>query len=179
MEILGISGSHRKGNSEILVKKALEVCREKGYKSEFISLAGLDIGYYGSEKNDIESILDAMVRAEAIIIGSPTYFASVSGKLKSLFDWSLLLRKGYKLSGKLGGAIAVGGSRNGGQEFVTMQIHNWMLLHEMIVVSDKNTAHFGGIAVGKNPGDVLKDDIGIKTVENLAVNIIEALERRQ
>jgi len=179
VKILGISGSHRKGNTEILVKKALEVCKENGYEPEFISLADLDIGYYGSEKKeDTENVLTAMSESDAIIIGSPTYFASVSGKLKSLFDRSLSLRKdNYKLSGKLGGAIAVGGSRNGGQEFVTMQIHNWMLLHEMVVVSDKTTAHFGGIAVGRNPGDVLRDDIGIETVENLAENIVSNLKK--
>ncbi len=176
MKILGISGSSRKGgNTEILIRRALDICKKRGAETAFVSLAEKKINYWlESTEDDVDEILDAMKSADAIIIGSPTYFASVSGKLKSLFDRTFPLRRGnYRLSGKVGGAIAVGGSRNGGQEHVCTQIHNWMLLHEMIVVSDKKTAHFGGIAVGRTPGDVLKDDLGISTVENLAIRVFD------
>lgn len=187
MKILGISGSSRKGgNTELLVRRALDVCKERGADTEFISLAEKEINYCTScdackekphkciQDDDVREILDEMKSSDAIILGSPTYFASVSGKLKSLFDRTLPLRReNYRLSGKVGGSIAVGGSRNGGQEHVCIQIHNWMLLHEMIVVSDKRTAHFGGIAVGRNPGDVLKDNLGISTVENLAIRVFD------
>lgn len=192
MKILGISGSHRtNGNTEILVKRALDVCRENGAEVEFINLANLKIGYctdcnHCIKENkfqcpiddDVPKIFEKMVNSDAIIIGSPTYFACISGKLKAMFDRSLPLRRdNYKLSGRVGGAIAVGGSRNGGQEFVTMAIHNWMFLQEIIVVSDKKTAHFGGIAVGRKSGEVLKDEIGLQTVENLALKVIETVKR--
>lgn len=192
MKIFGISGSHRtNGNTEILVKKALEICRNNSAETEFISLANLRIGHCTDcnhcvtenqfkcpINDDVGEILNKMANSDAIIIGSPTYFSCVSAKLKALFDRSLPLRRdNYKLSGKVGGAIAVGGSRNGGQEFVTMAIHNWMFLQEMIVVSDKKTAHFGGIAVGRGSGDVLNDSIGLQTVENLALKVIETLKR--
>ncbi len=192
MKILGISGSHRtNGNTEILVKNALDVCKENGAEVEFINLADLKIGYctdcnHCVKENqfkcpiddDVPEIFEKMVNSDAIIIGSPTYFACISAKLKALFDRSLPLRRGnYKLSGKIGGAIAVGGSRNGGQEFVTTAIHNWMLLQEMIVVADKKTAHFGGIAVGRKLGEVLNDGVGLQTVENLALNVVETLKR--
>jgi len=176
MKILGISGSPRKGgNTEILVRRALDVCKKRGADTEFISLAEKRINYWlESTRDDVDEILDEMKSSDAIIIGSPTYFASVSGKLKSLFDRTLPLRiDNYRLSGKVGGSIAVGGSRNGGQEHVCTQIHNWMLLHEMIIVADRKTAHFGGIAVGRDPGDVLKDRLGISTVENLANRVFD------
>ncbi len=187
MKILGISGSPRAGgNTEILIRKALSVCRDKGAETKFISLADREINYCTScdackknphkcmQEDDVEGILEEIESSDAIIIGSPTYFASVSGKLKSLFDRTLPLRRdNYRLSGKVGGAITVGGSRNGGQEHVCMQIHNWMLLHEMIVVADRKTAHFGGIAVGREPGNVLEDTIGMSTVENLAIRVLE------
>lgn len=192
MEILGISGSHRtNGNTEILVKRALDVCKNNGAETEFINLANLKIGYctdcnHCVNENrfrcpiddDVPEILEKMAEADAIIIGSPTYFACISGKLKAFFDRSLPLRRdNYRLSEKAGGAIAVGGSRNGGQEFVTMAIHNWMLLQEMIVVSDKKTAHFGGIAVSRKSGEVLNDEVGLQTVENLALKMIETVKR--
>lgn len=168
IDVLGISGSPRKGNTEILVKRALEVCEKEGLKTKFVSLAD----------NDINEILDYMSDARAIIIGSPVYFANVPAKLKELMDRTLPLRREKKLKNKIGGAIAVGGSRNGGQEFTILAIHNFMLLHEMIVVSDKDTAHFGGIAVGRNPGDVLNDEEGLKTTENLAKRIAEILKHK-
>ena len=181
MKILGISGSPRKeGNTSLLVERALGVCEKAGAETEFISLAGLDIGYYvgGSQRDDADVVFESMKECDALIVGSPTYFASVSAQLKALFDRSLPLRKdNYRLSGKVGGAIAVGGSRNGGQEFVIRDIHNWMLFHEMIVVADRKTAHFGGIAVGGKPGDVLGDEVGMETVDNLALNVMETARR--
>lgn len=192
MKILGISGSPRKeGNTSVLVKRALEICNEKGAETEFISLADKKILYCDycdfcipknnfqcPKKDDVPEILESMKSADSIIIGSPTYFSSVSGKLKSLFDRTLPLRRnGFQLSGRVGGAISVGGSRNGGQEFVIREIQNWMLLQEMVVVADKKTAHFGGIAVGRKLGEVLNDNTGIETVENLAANVFEITSR--
>lgn len=188
MKVLGIGGSHKKdGNTDLLVKRALDLCKENNLEVEFISLAEKNIQpcedcnhCKENEKckidDDVNAILDKMRETDALIVGSPTYFASVSGKLKMLMDRTLPLRRNnFQLSGKLGGAIAIGGSRNGGQEFVLMEIHNWMLLHEMLVLGDKKTAHFGGIAVGRNPGDVLQDKIGLETVDNLAKNLVGKL----
>ncbi len=168
IDVLGISGSPRKGNTEILVKKALDVCEAEGLKTKIVSLA---------DDTNMDEILKDMSDARAIIIGSPTYFANVPAKLKDLMDKTIILRRqGRKLKNKIGGAIAVGGSRNGGQEYVILAIHNFMLIHEMLVVSDKETAHFGGIAIGRNLGDVLNDKEGLETTENMAKRIVEILK---
>ncbi|MFC2154117.1 flavodoxin family protein [Candidatus Altiarchaeota archaeon] len=189
MKILGISGSHRKGNTDYLVKRALEKCKEAGVDTTYISLADkeigfcMDCGFCKKEDrctidDDLNPILEDMKKADAIIIGSPVYFGQVSGKLKAVMDRTLPLRRqNLKLRGKFGGAITVGGSRNGGQEIVLQQIHAWMLIHEMIVVSDKSTAHFGGAVWGRNPGDAEKDEVGLKTVDNLAGKIVETLKK--
>jgi len=168
IDVLGISGSPRKGNTEILVKKALDICEADGLKTKIISL---------SDDIPMDEILDDMCDARAIIIGSPAYFANVPAKLKNLMDKTIILRRqGRKLKNKFGGAIAVGGHRNGGQEYVILAIHNFMLIHEMLVIGDKDTAHFGGIAVAKNLGDVLNDKDGLETTENLAKRIVEILK---
>jgi len=190
MRVLGISGAHRSGgNTDSLVSKALSACASRGAETDFVSLAGLDIRYCTdcgtcrksfacSIKDDVFPILEKMRNADALIVGTPTYFASVSGRLKSFFDRTIPLRRnGMMLSGKVGGAIAVGGSRNGGQEKAVSEIVDWMLLHEMLVVSDKKTAHFGGIAVGRESGDALKDDVGVATAVNLSEKIVETLVR--
>ncbi|MDD5112212.1 MAG: flavodoxin family protein [Candidatus Altiarchaeota archaeon] len=189
MKVLGLSGSHRHGNTEQMVKAALDVLKEKGFEVEYVSLADLDIKYCTdcgacknaftcSQKDDVMALLARMREADAIIAGSPTYFAGVSGRLKSFFDRTLPLRRqGMMLKDKVGAALAVGGSRNGGQELVVSQIHSWMLLHEMMVVGDRKTAHFGGICVGRSLGDALKDEVGMETVKNTALKVAEALGR--
>lgn len=189
MKVLGISGSHRHANTEDIIQRMLDRCSSAGIETEFVSLADLAVGFCTdcgvckkgfkcSIDDDIFPILEKMGQADAMVVGSPVYFASISGKLKALFDRTLPLRRNkMMLSAKLGGAVAVGGSRNGGQEFTVRDIQNWMLLHEMIVVSDAKTAHFGGIIQSRNPGDWEKDEIGIETVDNLADNIIRHLNR--
>ncbi|OYT53766.1 MAG: flavodoxin [Candidatus Altiarchaeales archaeon ex4484_2] len=185
MRIVGISGSPRRGgNTDTLVRRALKLCEKEGAEVEFIPLSGKKIEYCEGcfickrndciKEDDAGEIFDSMEKSDALIIGSPTYFSSVSGRLKSLFDRSLPLRiRDYRLRDKIGGAIAVGGSRNGGQEFAVRDIHNWMLLHEMVVVADRETAHFGGICVGSDPADVLEDRTGLRTVDNLAQRVLD------
>jgi multimeric flavodoxin WrbA len=191
MKVLGISGSPRLcGNTEILVRKALAHCKEYGADVSFIALSEKKVEHCRGcnscreephvcgQVDDVSAILSEMKLADAIIIGSPTYFSQVSGKLKSFFDRTLPLRVGgFLLSGKVGGAVVVGGSRNGGQEFVCRDIQNWMLIHEMIVIADEHTAHFGGICVGRNSEDALKDEIGLRTVENLAKRVCSVTKK--
>lgn len=188
ISILGISGSTRKGgNTTDLVKKALEACKDKGAEIELIDLSDKEIlfcdycnactaetKYSCPKEDDVSAILESMKAADGIIVGSPTYLASVSGKLKTLFDRTIPLRRNdFRLSKKVGGAIAVGGSRNGGQEYVIKDIHNWMLVHGMVVVSDQKYSHFGGIAVARKQGDALLDETGVATSVNLGLQVYE------
>ena len=191
MRVLGLSGSPRKGgNTELLIKRALDICKNEGCELDYVPLSDKKIldcegcrickTKECAKKDGVAQILDLMIKADALIIASPTYFSSVSGTLKSLFDRSLPLRtNGFRLSNKIGGAIACGGSRNGGQENTIKDIHNWMLLQEMIIVGDKKTAHFGGICVGRDPPDVLVDESGLKTVDNLTKRVIEVARRQK
>ncbi len=189
MKVVGINGSHRiDGNSGMMLERALEVCSAAGFDVEMIDLADRRIGFctdcdfcrkrYGcSQEDDVKAILDALASADGIIVSSPTYFGGVSGRLRALFDRTLPLRRnGMMLAGKIGCALAVGGSRNGGQEYVIQEIHHWMLIHEMTVVGDRKTAHFGGICVARGRGDALRDETGMATVVNAAENLATRLK---
>ncbi len=190
MKALGICGSHRKESCSLFfLKKALDVCEKAGIETELIELWDKDVKpcivcnlcaekFECSIKDVMQEIYEKMMEADAIIVASPTYYGMVSGKVKNLMDRTLPLRRnGMKLSGKLCGAIAVGASRNGGQEFVCGQILRWCGLQEMLAVTDKKTAHFGGIGWvprGTKPED---DKIGTETCENLGRKIVETLKK--
>lgn len=184
MKLTGISGSPTKGgNNEKIIELALDIAEEKGHEIEKILLSELnvmpctDCGNCKKVKecsisDNMEGIYKKLEDSDAFIVSSPVFFGSVSAQLKALFDRTILLRRnGFLLKGKVGGAIAIGGSRNGGQEFTIQAIHAWMHIHGMLVVGD--SSHFGGMVVKP----VESDEAGLKTVKDTVNMVCETLER--
>ncbi|MHC1631117.1 MAG: flavodoxin family protein [Methanotrichaceae archaeon] len=184
MMILGISGSPNKdGNAEYLLGEALRVASEYGFRTEKILCSELKIGFCtdcgecGRGKpcpvdDHMAEVYEMLEAADGIIVASPVYFGNVTGQLKAVFDRTLLLRRqGFKLKNKVGCAIAVGRSRNGGQEKTIEAIQTWMHIQGMIVVGDNN--HFGGIAVAP----AQEDEIGLETVRGTASKLCDVLKQ--
>jgi multimeric flavodoxin WrbA len=186
--ILGISAGKDGGNTDIMVRAALEECKKAGLETKFLNIWSkeirpcMDCGKCKTQdhcwqKDAMEEIQPLLEEADGFLIGSPTYFGGISGRLSMLFDRTLPLRRnGFKLRNKVGGALAVGGSRNGGQEFVVRSIQNWVTLHGGIVIADDApTAHFGGIGMGRKSGDVAEDEPGMSTSKNLGKHLAEVV----
>lgn len=104
MRILGISGSHRKGqNTYRLLEEAMKGVKEVDQTAEtkIIELAGLKIepciaayGYVGNcgkepfqcvLKDDLQMVFNEMKTADGILIASPRYFI-VPSKLQALIE---------------------------------------------------------------------------------------------
>ncbi len=77
-----------------------------------------------------------LAEADAIILGSPVYFGTITAPLKALFDKSRKLRAEKALLNTIGAAVAVGAARFGGQETTVRALHDIMLVHGMILVGD-------------------------------------------
>ncbi|MCU0861683.1 MAG: flavodoxin family protein [Methanomassiliicoccales archaeon] len=144
MRVVGISGSPREGgNTEIMVKEALEGARQSGAEVEFVGLAGKRIG--GCEacaecgkggrcviEDDMQPIFPRLVGADVVVIGSPIYFGMVSAQTKALLDRTYFLSKsGRKLEGKVGAVITVGG--RAGHELSAAYLMDFMTLQGMIL----------------------------------------------
>jgi len=119
------------------------------------------------QKDFMHEIWDAMVRADGIIIGTPVYYGTVSAQLKAIMDRCTALAQVQEdgsmknfLQGKVGGAIAVGGCRNGGQEFALMTIIRFFMFAEMFPVGlpEIEDQGIGVAAYGNDPQDVLRDE---------------------
>jgi len=184
MIVAGISGSPRKaGNTEFLLSEALAVANERGFETERLLCSELKVdfcidcgdcskGRPCPKNDDGARILEALQKADGIIVASPVYFGSVTAQLKAVFDRTIPLRRqGFKLKDKAGCAATVGASRNGGQERTIETIHNWMHMQGIIVVGDNS--HFGGIAVRP----AYEDRIGRKTVVASANKLCDLLEK--
>lgn len=193
MKVLAINGSHRKdGNTKILLDEVLNECKKEGAECELVQLAYLKIEYCQAHdssfcrekgcvfKDDLPGVLEKMVKADAIIIGSPVYLGSVSSRLKAFMDRSVILRRrNFSLSAKVGAGIAVGGAQGGGQEFTLSAIHNFFLIHDMTVVSDGiDTAHFGVVSVADGAEGAKDDQLAIEMAYNLGKRVIKELKLR-
>jgi len=196
-----------KGNTDILVHEALEAASEMGAEQEFIAISGRKIkpcngcgtcrtdrskGICAIKDDDLPGIYEAMREADGIIVGSPVYFLSVTAQLKALFDRSVILRyaKGtpqdrpgvpggpeFLLKNKVGGAIAVGGGRDGGQLFTINTILQWMLMQDMIVVG--NNYGMGGSAKAGTKGDAINDGIGLAMARHTGLRVAEVSAKIQ
>jgi len=128
----------------------------------------------------MEDILDAMRWSHGMLIGSPVYFGMVSGQLKVMMDRCVVLRPSYnapmEMTGKVGGGIACGGFRNGGQETTLQNIQTFLLQQNMQVINDGlGYSHAGGTIVG----EAKADHLGLRTAENLARNMAMMLRRQR
>jgi multimeric flavodoxin WrbA len=192
MNVLGISGSpNANGNTVYAVRYALDFLQDEGFSTRFVSLASKDIqpcdGCWSCTRtrqcifdDDMPEILEAMRWSDGMLIGSPVYVGMVSGQLKVMMDRCVIFRPSYEasleLTGKVGGGIACGNFRNGGQETTLQNIHTFLLQQNMQVINDGlGYSHAGGTIVG----EAKTDSLGLRTVENLARNLALMLKRQR
>lgn len=98
-----------------------------------------------SKKVDDASV-DDLERADGIIIGSPTFYGLMSGKVKLLIDKSVKIHG--KLAGKVGGAFTSSGGAASGAETTLLSILEAMLIHGMVVQGRHDHEHYGAAALG-------------------------------
>jgi len=182
MKVLGISGSPRPGgNTDILVKLALEVLRDERIETEFLSLADRPIkaclACRGCAKADtlrcvqedpaFEGIIDRFLAADGIIIGSPVYFGSATPQTMAMLGRvGYVARMKYNfLRRKVGAAIVV--ARRAGHNFTFAQLNYFFLINEMIVPGST----YWNVAFGREKGEVHNDAEGLDTIKTLAKNI--------
>lgn len=94
--------------------------------------------------------LSDLKEADGVIVGSPTYYGQMSGKLKSFFDKSVEIHG--KLSGKVGAAFTSSGGTASGAETTLLSILEALLIHGMIVQGRADDKHYGAAAV-KTPNE--------------------------
>jgi multimeric flavodoxin WrbA len=181
MNILGISGTPRKGgNSEILLNAALEPFAEAGWDITKILLSEKEIKpCTGCETcvetkkchidDDMNEIYGAFEKCDALIISAPAYYRNVPSQLKAVMDRTFAVNEIKPLKGKLGGAICVGRGQSGGQCIVLSIIHNYYLSCGVLCVPGELN---GVSAVADKPGDILNQPRRLEQAKILARNIL-------
>jgi multimeric flavodoxin WrbA len=148
MRVLGIAGSHHPGDAtEQLVNLSLDVLEAEGMERSFFSLserpvrACVDCNRCSAsntvrcahEDSNFEDIIDEMILADGIIIGSPVLLSSVTPQTAALLDRAARVaqRGDNFLRNKVGAALVL--CRHSAQNFALAQLNGFFLLNEMIV----------------------------------------------
>lgn len=119
--------------------------------AEGISSANLDVTIEDATKASVDALLDA----DAIVLGSPTYYGTMAGEMKVFLDKSV--KHHGKLHGKIGGAFCSSGILGGGNETTVMSLIEALLIHGMIVQGHPKMAHYGPVAVGAPDGKAIEE----------------------
>ena len=182
MYAVAINGSPRKGgNTEILLKNVLQPLELAGWQTELVQVGGKNIrGCLACgkcrEKQNMQCVVDndifnetmaKMVKADAIILGSPTYFADVSAELKALLDRSgyVALSNNRAFRGKIGSAVVA--MRRAGAVHVFDTINHMFQINQMIIPGSS----YWNLGIGRDKGEVEGDAEGLRNMKNLGETI--------
>jgi len=195
MKIIGISCSPRKGKS---TKFALDVCLQAVKETipdiETMLIELSDMKMNGcvacgkcvkvlecSQEDDFPKMIPVLSDPElaGLVVATPVYFGSMTSQCKAFLDRCVMFRRnGFLLRDKVGGVIAVGGVRNGGQELAIQAVQAAMLVQDMVVVSEgRPTSHYGATLWSGHPDGIEKDAFGLETARNLGKRVAEVAAR--
>jgi len=191
MEIIGVCCSPRKDKTtRQALEASLKAAREKveGLETVVIDLAGKNINgcvacgkckkeLACSQNDDFIELIPILSNPEiaGMIVATPVYFQCMSSQCKAFLDRAVMFRRnGFVFRDRVGGALAVGAFRNGGQELTVQAVHAVMLCQDMIIVSDgKPNAHLGGTLVSDAEGKIDDDKYGLESARNVGARVAE------
>ena len=136
VKIIGICGSPRRKSSYAALREALDGALETGdVEVELIELRARKLNFCihcnkclredavrcTVYEDDMTPLYEKVYQADGMIIASPVYEMNITAQLAAFFNrfrptWNIIKKDPTFFNRKVGAAIAVGGTRNGGQE---------------------------------------------------------------
>jgi multimeric flavodoxin WrbA len=180
MKIIGINASPKgeKSQTRRLVVAALEGARQTGADITFMDICSLEINYCtacGScyakgeciNDDDFPVLLEKMLAADGIVLGSPNYINSVTGQLKTMFDRMADSIHCQSFAGKYGCSVSTAG---GSMADEVAEYMNTTLLN-----LGATTVGKVGVLVGADPNAIIG---GEKQAKELGRKLAESIRTR-
>ena len=177
MKVLLINGSpHKEGCTFTALSEIADTLKKNGIDSEIFHVGTKPIAnciacgkcretgkcvFNTDGVNEIGARLDEF---DAIVLGSPVYYAGPSGQLCSFCD-RLFFSNSKKMAGKL--AAAVVSCRRGGATASFDRLNKYFTITNMQIVGSQ----YWNMVHGFTPEDVRKDIEGLQTMRTLAQNM--------
>jgi multimeric flavodoxin WrbA len=175
MKVLAFNGSPRKdGNTAILIETIFAELRPQGIQTEWVQLSDKPIhGCIACEKciqnrdkrcavqtDAANEYIERMLGADAVILGSPSYFQNVTAEMKALIDRSgnVARANGRMFKDKIGAAVSA--QRRTGAVHVIDAIGRFLMGNQFVIAGR-------AVGVGRDRGDVEKDREGMEMAKSL------------
>ena len=175
MKVLLLNGSpHANGTTFKALSEVAKALNENGVDTEILTvgdkqIVGCDVcgGCSRSDKcakNDIvNEVIEKINSADGLIVGSPVYYASINGTLKSLLDRVFFAKKSF--AGKPAAAVAV--ARRAGTTATLDIINKYFMISNMPVI----TSQYWNMVFGSNAIQAEQDEEGLQTMRVLGKNM--------
>ena len=180
-KVLAINGSPRHdGNTAHMLGTVLGVCENAGFETELYQAGGRTVkgctacGYCWDNPGKCATddwltgeVYPKMVEADAIVLGSPTYFFDLTPEIKAVIDRCGFVAggAGKAFSRKIGAAVTAVRRAGGVPTLDSMQ--HFFYINDMIVVGSS----YVNMSLSREPGDYEKDAEGVRTMTRLGENI--------
>ena len=182
MKVMGFNGSARKdGNTSMLIGKVFEELEAEGIETQLVNLGPKSVngciacmkcfenkdGHCIQTKDPLNGWLDEMKTADGIILGTPVYFAELSGQIKCFMDRTGMVARanGNMFKRKVGaGVVAV---RRAGAVSAFHSLNGYFAIAEMMIVGST----YWNMGYGREKGEAMQDGEGMQTMANLGKNM--------
>ena len=177
MKVLMINGSPRKtSNTQIALDEMAAVFEAEGIEVECLQVGAQDIrGCIGCEScgktgrcafdDIVNEIAPKLEAADALVVGSPVYFASANGTIVNLLD-RLFYSTHFDKTMKVGAAIAC--ARRGGTTATWDELNKYFGITGMPIA----TGQYWNAVHGRKMGEAVGDEEGLQQMRTLARNMV-------
>jgi len=192
MNVIAINGSARKdGNTAIMLKNLLGKLEKEGIGTELVQLAGKNVhgclacfkcienkdSQCSYTKDIVNELIEKMIGADGIVIGSPVYFADITSETKALIDRAGMVARanGHLFRRKVGAAVVA--KRRGGAMHALDSINHLLQISQMIIPG----SIYWNVGIGRQRGEVESDEEGMLTRNVLAENmawLLKAIDKQ-
>ena len=191
MNVIAINGSPKSdGNTAQALQILLGEVKKTGIQTELITIGHKAIhGCIGCGQcrevqnrtcvaflNDtVNELLPKLIAADAIVMGSPTYFAGINGTMKSFLDRVFYVSNvnGGLFRLKYGAAIVV--LRRGGGTAAFDELNKYFQISEMTIAS----SCYWSAVHGRTPGELQQDFEGLRILRVQGRNLAYLLQLSQ
>ncbi|QGP91100.1 NADPH-dependent FMN reductase [Neomoorella glycerini] len=196
IKLLGICGSPRKAATEYVLTEALKAAASiEGVTTELITLRNKKINfclhcdrcvknglnYCPAHNDDMRPLYQVFYDADAYLLASPVYNMGATGQMVTFLNrfrptYTLLKKDPFYFSRKVGGAITVGGTRNGGQETTLNVLLGFYYTHGILVASGGLGIYHGAAiwSQDRRAEGAQEDLLGLTNAQTIARRVAEA-----
>lgn len=185
MKVLLINGSPRKkGNTFLALSEVAKTLEQQGIETEIVQIgtkavrscvacgqcAAKQLGKCVFDDDICNRIVEKLDTADALVVGSPTYYGQPNGGVLSLIQ-RMFYSAGAKVQNKPAAAVCI--CRRGGATAAFQSLNMAFEMMNMPVV----TSQYWNIVYGRSEGEAALDAEGMQTMRTLGSNMAWMLKK--